>query len=110
MREFERQFEPEVKESEGGSQELVQGERIMEEREESKVEVGLEQKEMELEEPLTPEKAVKLLFLSFRFSQGLDMLQEKIFEYLKTCHPTWSIDGGAKQAIYLKAEKHLLHI
>ena len=45
-------------------------------------------------EPLTPDKATKLLFLSFRFSQGDAQLQQMLFFWLHSMHPDWRIDAG----------------
>jgi len=67
--------------------------------EESKPEKGEE------DEPLTAEKASKLLFLSYRFSQGLPSLQKNIFRYIKVCHPEWRIDDALKEQIYERSEK-----
>lgn len=47
--------------------------------------------EQVLEQPLTPEYAARLLFLSFKYSQGESDLQEAIFEYVRGLHPTWTV-------------------
>jgi hypothetical protein len=41
----------------------------------------------------------KLLFLSFRFSQGFPDLQKEIFKYLHREHPEWKMRTDSKSAI-----------
>lgn len=60
----------------------------------------------EEEEVLTVEKAEKLLFLSFRFSQGDPQLQMYFFSWLQRMHPDWKIDEPMQAAINKHAKPH----
>jgi len=51
------------------------------------------QQEEQEQEPLGAKHGAKLLFLSFRFSQGSPDLQDIIFMYLHTIKPHWKIGG-----------------
>lgn len=74
----------------------------IEQQEESphKTDVRFEQKEIKEDEPLTVEKAVKLFFLSYRFSQGFPTLQRMMFEYIKKRHPGWKIGEKLRGEIF----------
>ncbi len=54
------------------------------------------------DKPIQPdlEKISKLLFLSFRFSQGDNGVQRLIFRYLHKLHPDWRISDSSKDSIY----------
>lgn len=56
------------------------------------------------DEPLTAEKATKLFFLSYRFSQGDIISQKSIFRYLKATHPAWHIDNTLRDELEKKAK------
>lgn len=48
---------------------------------------------------LTEKRAKRLLFLSFKFSQGSKSLQLRLLEYLRAVHPDWRIDLELAQDI-----------
>lgn len=78
--------------------------RNMENIEKRQFEEGFEKRERE-EKPLDLDYASKLLFLSFRFSQGKsDELQREIFKFLKVVHPEWQMDLDFQKNLTQKTE------
>lgn len=65
---------------------------------------GLSKESEQQEEPLTVEYASKLLFLSYRFSQGKTELQKKIFQYIHLLHPDWRINNDTYRKTREKVE------
>lgn len=59
-----------------------------------------EQKE---NEELTPERAFQIFFLSYRFSQGNNELQQNIWSYLHATNLQWRITGEMEQFMKEKA-------
>jgi hypothetical protein len=64
------------------------------------------EKEKEEQVFFTKEKAKKLLFLSFRFSQGSSPLQQLLFLWLHQRYPEWRIDEETAKQI----EKESSHV
>lgn len=59
-----------------------------------------EQKE---NEEITPERAFQIFFLSYRFSQGSNGLQQNIWSYIHATHPQWRITDETEQVMKEKA-------
>ena len=51
---------------------------------------------------LTPDYAARLIFWSYKLSQGNTGLQKEIFEYLHDVHPEWQVTNEMKQPIFEK--------
>lgn len=59
--------------------------------------------EQEGNEKLMPERALQIFFLSYRFSQGSNSLQQHIYSYLHAKNPKWRITDGMEQFMKEKA-------
>lgn len=62
-----------------------------------------ESKQEHEQKEFSPEYALKIFFLSFRFSQGNNPLQETIWRYLHTLRPEWRITEEGERFIKDKA-------
>jgi hypothetical protein len=63
-----------------------------------------------LDQELAPEYAGRILFNSFRFSQGDPVLQHQIFAYLHEIRPNWRIDVPQEEALKATAKKLHEHV
>lgn len=70
--------------------------------EQSLEQASLKSPEKVSNEQLTLKKARTLFFLSFRFSQADGVLQDRIFEYLHSLRPEWSISDEFKEQLKIE--------
>lgn len=68
-------------------------------------ETGSPKEHFSTQEQPTPEYFSKILFLSFKFSQGRSHLQEDIFQYIHTQYPNWVMPDSLRDQIYALVKK-----
>ncbi len=57
---------------------------------------------------LTPDYAARILFQSYKHSQGLSGLQRDIFRYIHTIHPTWYMDNEQRKKVEELSEDRII--